>query len=183
MKECVYTRQVKMVIIFLHNWLFRLIPFFYLKNLYLGVFPKHKIGKGVSLHIPVKLYGFGRFECGDYSVINSHCEIDNRIGVRIGKNVSISHGVKIYSLGHDIHSDDFGTKGEEVVIGDYAVIFSQALIMPGVKIGKGAVVFPGSVVTKDVPELMVVGGNPAKEIMKRNSELGYQLNYGYWFAV
>ena len=49
------------------------------------------------------------------------------------------------------------------------------IINPGVKIGEGAVVFAGSVVTKDVPPLALVGGNPAKVIRYRDENLYYKL--------
>lgn len=49
-----------------------------------------------------------------------------------------------------------------VNIEDNVFIFSNAMIMPGVKIGEGAIVLAGSVVTKDVEPWTIVGGNPAK---------------------
>lgn len=58
------------------------------------------------------------------------------------------------------------SKGE-TVIGDGVWIGMRAMIMPGIKIGEGAVIASGAVITKDVPPYTVVGGNPAKEIKKR----------------
>jgi len=69
-----------------------------------------------------------------------------------------------------------------VIIGDYVFIGPRAVIMPGVHIGKGAVVGAGAVVTKDVPEMTVVAGIPAKEIRKRNlTELKYKIGRARWF--
>lgn len=119
---------------------------------------------------------------GNNSTINTGCYLDNRRGIYIGNNVNIAHDTKIYTLGHDINSPTFEVKGAEVIVKDYACIFSNVLIMPGVKIGKGAVIFPGAVVTKDVGDYEVVGGNPAKYIKTRNKDLTYKLNYGYWLA-
>ena len=53
--------------------------------------------------------------------------------------------------------------------------------MPGVTIGKGAVVGTCSVITKDVPENAIVAGVPAKIIGYRNNPLVYELNYTVWF--
>lgn len=50
----------------------------------------------------------------------------------------------------------------KVVIKDWAYIRAHAQIMPGVTVGEGAMVAAGSIVTKSVPDGMVVGGNPAR---------------------
>ena len=126
---------------------------------------------------------FGKFSMGNDSVINFGCYLDNRRGIRIGNNVGIAHDVKIYTLGHDIHSPKFETKGAPVIIEDDAFIFSNVLIMPGVTIHKGAVVLSGSVVVKDVPSRKIYGGNPAKEIGERKVDIEYRQSYGYWFAL
>ena len=55
--------------------------------------------------------------------------------------------------------------------------------MPGVNIGNGAVVLPGSIVTKDVEPFTVVGGIPAKYIKERVKEVNYTIDYNYWFAL
>lgn len=68
-----------------------------------------------------------------------------------------------------------------MVIKDRVVLFSSCIIQPGVTLGEGAVVFPGAVVTKDVPAFSLVGGNPAKVIGKRNERLNYKLEYGFKF--
>ena len=55
--------------------------------------------------------------------------------------------------------------------------------MPGIKIGKGSVVYPGSVVTKSIPEFSVVGGNPAKILRKRKTKIKYVIDNGKWFVL
>lgn len=77
-------------------------------------------------------------------------------------------------MGHDLNDPQFKTKGKPVTIGDNVFIFSNAMIMPGVTIGEGAIVLAGSVVVKDVLPWMIVGGNPAKPIRERNHEVGHQ---------
>ena len=62
-------------------------------------------------------------------------------------------------------------------IGDDVFIFSNALVMPGVTIGEGAIVLAGSVVTKDVEPWSIVGGNPAKKIRERNCDIDYKQVY------
>lgn len=85
--------------------------------------------------------------------------------VTIGNNVQLTRGVTIHTHGGGNvirrKVPDFDAFGK-VVIKDWAYIGSHAQIMPGVTIGEGAMVAAGSIVTKSVPDGMVVGGNPAR---------------------
>ena len=67
--------------------------------------------------------------------------------------------------------------GGDVIIDDYVWIASRVTILPGVHIGRGAVVASGAIVTKDVPECAIVGGVPARIIGERKSKLHYNLKY------
>lgn len=142
-----------------------------------------KIGKNSSIHRHCKFFHIGKFSLGNNSVINFGCYLDNRRGIFIGNNVGIAHNTKIYTLGHNIDSPNFETKGASVKIEDNVFIFSNAMIMPGVTIQEGSIVLAGSVVTKDIPPYTIVGGNPAKIIRTRNKEINYSQSYGYWFAL
>jgi len=68
-----------------------------------------------------------------------------------------------------------------VVVGDYVWIGARATILPGVTIGRGAVVAAGALVSRDVPPYAVVGGVPAKVIGERARDLRYTLNFRPWF--
>tara|TARA_B100000378_G_scaffold206253_1_gene169518 strand:+ start:21903 stop:22442 length:540 start_codon:yes stop_codon:yes gene_type:complete len=141
-----------------------------------------KVGKRTSVQ-NVKFFSFGKLNIGKNSIINSGVYLDNRRGITIGNSVVVAHNSKIYTLGHDINDDAFITKGKPVILEDYVIVFANALIMPGVTIKKGAVVLPGAVVTKDVEEMSVVGGNPAVEFKKRKSlHLNKQTKH-YWFSL
>jgi len=120
---------------------------------------------------------------GEDTVVNFGCYLDNRRGIYVGNNVGIAHNTKIYTLGHDLNDSSFATKGAPVNIEDNVFVFSNALIMPGVTIGVGAIVLAGSVVTKDVEPWTIVGGNPAKKIRDRNRGIDYKQVYRYWFAL
>lgn len=140
-------------------------------------------GGKTSIHRNCKFFHVGKFRIGRNSVINFGCYLDNRRGIYIGNNVGIAHNTKIYTLGHDMDDPKFGTKGAPVHIKDNAFIFSNAMIMPGVTIGEGAIVLAGSVVTKDVEPWTIVGGNPAKKIRNRNKNVDYKQVYRYCFAL
>jgi acetyltransferase-like isoleucine patch superfamily enzyme len=113
---------------------------------------------------------------GAHSIIGQDCLIDARRGVEIGNNVNISTGVSIFTLQHDVQSPMFDVVGGPVIVEDYAWLSYRCIILPGVRIGKGAVVAAGSVVTKDVDAYTMVGGIPAKKIGERNKDLTYTLN-------
>lgn len=153
-----------------------------LRKLYLRCFGI-KVGTGSSIHRRCKFFHVGKVQIGRNSVINFGCYLDNRRGIYIGNNVGIAHNTKIYTLGHNINSPRFETKGAQVTIDDDTFIFSNSLVMPGVTIHQGAIVLAGSVVTKDVPEWTIVGGNPAMPIRKRNPQIDYLQKYNYWFAL
>jgi acetyltransferase-like isoleucine patch superfamily enzyme len=141
-----------------------------------------RFGQNSYMHGKIKFFGFKRVTIGNYSVINPGCYIDNRKPINIGNCVNISHDVRLYTLGHDIDAPDFAIKGEPIIIDDYVCIFANVMIMPGVHLGKGAVVYPGSVVTKDVAPFTVVGGNPARVIRSRSENINYKHSYGFWLV-
>lgn len=119
---------------------------------------------------------------GNNCVVNKNVLLDGRGGkLIIGNNVDIAQETNIWTLEHDVHDDYHKDIGADVIIEDYVWIASRCTILPGVTIGKGAVVASNSVVTKDVPEMAIVGGVPAKIIGTRKSELKYKLNYSPWF--
>jgi len=89
--------------------------------------------------------------------------------VTIGDNVMAGPNVQIYTATHPIDPDERNSGkelGYPIVIGDNVWLGGSAVICPGVTIGDNVVVAAGAVVTKDVPENVVVGGNPAKVIKK-----------------
>lgn len=135
-----------------------------------------KIAKGAHLHIGTDFYQPSGVSIGSGSIIGKKTFLDGRDKLVIGKQVDIASEVMIYNSEHDIHSSDFRAVNGPVEIGDYSFIGPRAIILPGVKIGKGAIVAAGAVVTKDVPEMTIVGGVPAKPIGKRQvSDLNYKL--------
>ena len=141
-----------------------------------------KLGAGVVVHQGVRLMARNRLSVGEGTVINRSTLIDNRSDVSIGCHVSIAHDCRLYTTGHDHQSPDFGIRTKPVVIEDNAVLYASAVVMPGVTVGRGAVILPFSVVTRDVPPMTIVGGVPATLRGYRQGELNYRLDYDYWFA-
>lgn len=107
------------------------------------------------------------FELGNNSSIGSY-KIDLRSPVKIGNNVIISNDSEIITTSHYIDSPEWEHKYYGIEIEDYVWIASSVLILPSCrKIGYGAVIGAGAVVTKDVPAMSVMGGNPAQCIKMR----------------
>jgi len=88
----------------------------------------------------------------------------------IGRCVCINDGAKILTASHDVHDRAWRMVAKSIVIGDYVWIASNALILPGVTLGYGAVVAAGAVVTKDVPPFGIAAGNPAQLMEKFRAE-------------
>lgn len=162
------------------NTLHSVAPFFLRRVLY-GLC-RFEIAPSATLQGGVRFFHVGRLTIGAGTLVNRGVYLDNRAGITIGSNVSIAHDVRIYTMGHDVHDAGFATLGKPVSIGDRAVLFAGAMVMPGVEIGAGAVVMAGSVVTRSVPAMRMVGGNPAQDIGARQGEPDYTLDRRYWFA-
>lgn len=175
--------SVYFFLIAIFNLILKFLPFFFLRKIVLQ-FIGWKIGKNCAIHRGIKITSF-KFKCtiGDGTVINKNVLLDNRRGIKIGKNVSISQDAKLYTLGHDYNNSKFNTLGKMIYIEDYVVIFSGAKIMPGVKLEYGSVILPFSLVTKNVKKLNVVGGFPAVKKSIRKGKLTYKFNYKVWFGI
>lgn len=126
-----------------------------------------KIGKGSVIHMWCNFFNPRGVTIGEDSIIGDHTFLDGRAPLRIGNHVSIASQVLIYNSEHDVHREDMEVVEEPVTIEDYAFIGPRAVILPGIKIGKGAVVAAAAVVTHNVPPGKIVGGVPAREIGAR----------------
>lgn len=126
-----------------------------------------RIGKGAHLHMGTQFFYPARIDIGEGTIIGQSAFLDGRDRLIIGDHVDIASDVVILNSEHDINSEDFHAITAPVRIGDYVFIGPRAIILPGVKIGRGAVVAAGAVVTKDVLEFTIVGGVPAEVIGER----------------
>jgi maltose O-acetyltransferase len=106
-------------------------------------------------------------QIGDHVYLNFLCTIFDNNEVHIGHHVMIGPAVQIYTAAHPLQAEA-RIQGWEVarpiVIEDNVWLGGAAILLPGVRIGRHAVVGAGAVVTRDVPANTVVAGNPARVI-------------------
>jgi len=141
-----------------------------------------KIGGGSSLHMGIRLYNPKNISIGTDTIVGENSILDGRSILSIGNHVDIASEVMIYNSEHNIRSPLFESVSGKVMIEDYVFIGPRSIILPGVTIGRGAVIAAGAVVTKNVQSFSVVGGVPAKEIGKREDKnIGYVLGRANWF--
>ncbi|WP_091899739.1 DapH/DapD/GlmU-related protein [Prevotella sp. lc2012] len=131
---------------------------------------------------------YRRFSLGDYSVIESFACINNAVGdvnignysriglhntiigpVIIGSHVNLAQGITVTALNHIFSDpqkriDEQGVCTNQVIIEDDTWIGANAVILPGVTIGRHSVIAAGAVVTKDIPPHSLAAGIPAKII-------------------
>src|SRR5665213_2074870 len=136
------------------------------------------LGPGSGVQMGCRFLNGRKVSIGLRNVVNFGCLFDGRkFRIQTGDDVSIGPEATILTLGHDPQSPEFADRGGDVIIGNRVWIGYRALILPGVKIGEGAVVGAGAVVTKDVEPFAIVAGNPARKIGERNRHLCYHLNH------
>ena len=116
-----------------------------------------------------------RITLGDHVHLGPGADLDGRGGITIKNGTIFGPEVIIYTSNHCYDSKDLGALPydnrillKSVEIGEYCWIGRRVIILPGVVIGKGAIIAAGSVVSKDVPDFAVMAGNPAKIVKYRN---------------
>lgn len=131
--------------------------------------------------------------CGTNVNIEKGADFGTGKGIAIGNNSGI--GVNAYirgplEIGNDVmmapdvmvltHNHKYqdlsmpmwqqGHEEKKVTIGNDVWIGTRVIVLPGIKIGNGAIIAAGSIVTKEVPDFAIVGGNPARIIKFRGDE-------------
>ncbi|MES5266801.1 maltose acetyltransferase domain-containing protein [Priestia megaterium] len=126
-------------------------------------------GENVYIEPNIRVdYGYNIFVGENFSA-NFDCVILDVCEVRFGDNCMLAPGVHVYTATHPLDPTERNSGKEyakPIIFGDNVWIGGSAVINPGVSIGDNVVIASGSVVTKDVPNNVVVGGNPAKIIKK-----------------
>jgi acetyltransferase-like isoleucine patch superfamily enzyme len=167
------------LLVYATNYVVAHVPSFTLRHFWyqraLGI----DLGAGAGVHMgayvwfwsPRQIRRIG-VRIGRNTRIGRRCTIDARSPLNIGDNVALSPEVMILAGTHNVNDPTFADSEVgpwAVTIEDHVWIGTRAMIMPGVTVGRGAVVAAGAVVTKDVAPLTIVAGVPAKPIGMRDS--------------
>ncbi len=119
----------------------------------------------------------GRLEqltVGEHSFVG-RAELSVHAPLTLGRCVCINDGAKLLTASHDVSDPGWATVARPIVIEDHVWIATNAIILPGVTLGRGAVVGAGAVVSKDVPPGGIVAGNPGRLLEKcRVKNLDYR---------
>jgi len=149
---------------FLNSTLFRVCPNA-TRNTLLRLFGA-KIGRSL-VYRTANVYDPANLIIGDLSCIGPHVELYCKDKITIGNNTVISQWAYVCTASHDITSPVMALKTKPIAIGDGAWVAAHAKILPGITVANNAVIALGSVVTKNISAMTVVGGNPATFIKHR----------------
>jgi acetyltransferase-like isoleucine patch superfamily enzyme len=139
--------------------------------------------RGQGAHIdPSAFFSDARLVSGrlEQLTVGKHCfvgraELSVHASLTLGRCVCINDGAKLLTASHDVSDPGWATLTRPILIEDHVWIATNAIILPGVTLGRGAVVGAGAVVSKDVPPWGIVAGNPARLLEKwRVEHLDYQ---------
>lgn len=130
---------------------------------------KELFGKSENAFVNPPFYcDYGsHIEVGKNFFANYNCTILDVAKVIIGDNCQLAPNVSIYTAGHPVHPETRNSGyeyGIKVTIGDNVWIGGNTVICPGVHVGDNVVIGAGSVVTKDIPDMVIAAGNPCKVI-------------------
>lgn len=174
------------VLSYLTNYIVAYVPSFTVRHLWYRRVLGIELGRNAGVHMGTYVWFWGPREIrrigvsiGRNTRIGRKCTLDARSPLAIGDNVSISPEVMILAGTHDVNDPEFAASEVgpwAVAIEDHVWVGTRAMILPGVTVGRGAVVAAGAVVTKDVAPLTIVAGVPAKPIgMRDAAATGYEL--------
>ncbi len=177
----VYKQRVKSlrfdVLLYVCNRIVAHLPSHSLRDLFYTRLMNIELGRGSAVHLGLRLYTRGQITIGTQTIIDRDCALDGRGHISIGSNVNLAPEVMLLTASHDPDDADFGQILRPIVIEDYVWIATRATILPGVRLGHGAVVGAGAVVTGDVAPNWIVAGNPARPIRQRQGPYTYVLRY------
>lgn len=122
---------------------------------------------GIGTYGPLNVYNFGNDKEKLY--IGNYCSIGPNVTFLLGGEHNYKN-FSSYPFDYIFYGNGVADTKGPVIIGDDVWIGYGAIILSGVKVGRGAIIAAGSVVVNDVPEYAIVGGNPAKFIKFRFNE-------------
>ncbi|MBI1840568.1 MAG: putative colanic acid biosynthesis acetyltransferase [Verrucomicrobia bacterium] len=131
---------------------------------------------GARLASPVHIYPCTRvwapwnLRVDAMATLGRDVEIYNPAPIHVGHHCIVSQGAYLCGASHDYNDATFPLIAKPIALGPYSWICARAIVLPGVKVGEGAVLAAGSVATKDLNPWTVYGGNPARALKARTPQ-------------
>ncbi len=126
-----------------------------------------KVGRRCAIAAGAKIWAPWNLTFGDYVAVANGAELYSVAPIIFGNYITVSQDAYLCTASHDITKRLKPLVTHPICLKDFSWVCARAIVLPGVRIGEGAVIGAGAVVTKDVEPWMVVGGNPAKVIKRR----------------
>lgn len=157
-----------------------------LKDTYRKFHHLQSCGNGVTIEGRVFISAPKFVVIGNNVHIGENVNFTTEGGLVIGDNTHISKNVTIYTVEHEFHGNTLPFSSllipKPVTIGRNVWIGENTHIFPGVQIGDGAIIYPGSVVMQDVPPFAIAGGAPARVFDFRDKEHYIRLEMNRQYA-
>jgi acetyltransferase-like isoleucine patch superfamily enzyme len=134
-----------------------------------------KIGPTAHVYGGLEVREPHRVSIGNGVIVGHDVILDGRGGLSVESNVNISSQTAIWTMTHDPQSSTFEATTAPVVVEKHAWLGFRCTVLPGVRIGEGAVVASGAIVTKDVAPYAIVAGVPARQVGTRSCPIEYDL--------
>lgn len=131
-----------------------------------------KLGRGANVLPSCRVWQPWRLTMGEHSCLSERVDCYNAAEITIGAQAVVSQDAFLCTASHDIGSPIMELTTAPIVIGAQAWVCARAVVLPGVRVGDGAVVAAAAVVTKDVSPWAIVGGNPARVLGRRELREG-----------
>lgn len=126
-----------------------------------------QIGKGVRIKQGVRIKFPWRLAIGDFVWLGENCWLDNVALITIDSHCCISQNVYLCTGNHDWRDPNFKLRDTPIKIEEGCWIGAQAIVGPGITVGKGAVLCLGSVAFTSLESMKIYAGNPAQLIKER----------------
>jgi len=159
------------------NFIIAYIPLHVIRLAYYRYIMGFKIGKGSSILLGCRFNTSGLFIIKENSTINQFCHLDNRGGIEIGNNVSISPKVSLITADHDLNSKGFIGRSAAIIIEDYVFVGYGAIVLKNCHLKIGSVLGAASLLAHSTESYGIYMGVPAKLIKYRMKDFDYTCNY------
>jgi putative colanic acid biosynthesis acetyltransferase WcaF len=130
------------------------------------------IGANTRIYPSCHIWAPWNLRCDDLATIAGNVNVYNPSPIHLASHAIVSEDAYLCGASHDMDDERFSMTSAPIFIGEYAWICARAAVLPGVRVGAGAVLALGSVATRDLAPWKVHAGIPARPIRDRKNPGG-----------